>query len=172
MKTEVSYVKSPQRRGTSEDWPLDLRWKAQIKSSTTPKWYAAGTLGSKIKGRDLKKSRSPWIHPIHDTPRFIETKGYAKSNRGHPYLICRSGFISSRFNPSRLLLDQRLDASHYPPPRQHLSRGGGAQPMRRRHRRCTRHITPARYSSIPCDHYKVEAMANTTEVIIPVNVEA
>jgi hypothetical protein len=52
MKTEVSYVKSPQRRGTGEDWPLDLRWKAQIKSSTTPNRYAAGTLGSKIKGRD------------------------------------------------------------------------------------------------------------------------
>jgi hypothetical protein len=150
-----------------------LRWKAQIKSSTTLNRYATGTLGSKIKGRDLKKSRSPWIHPIHDTrPRFIETKGYTKSNRGHPYLIRRSGFISSRSNPSRLLLDQRLDASHYPPPRQHLSRGAAAQPMRRRHRRCTRHITPTCYSSIPCDHYEVEAMANTTEVIIPANVEA
>jgi hypothetical protein len=114
MKTEVSYVKSPQRRGTGEDWPLDLRWKAQIKSSTTPNRYAAGTLGFEIKGRDLKKSRSPWIHPIHDTrPRFIETKGYAKSNRGHPYLIRRSGFISSRSNPSRLILDQRPVSNRY-----------------------------------------------------------
>jgi hypothetical protein len=57
-------------------------------------------------------------------------------------------------------------------PRQHLSRGGDAKPMRRRHRRCTRHITLARYSSIQCDHYEVEAMANTTEVVILVNVEA
>jgi hypothetical protein len=48
MKTEVSYVKSPQRRGTCEDWPLDLRWKAQIKSSTTPNRYPMPADGSKI----------------------------------------------------------------------------------------------------------------------------
>jgi hypothetical protein len=47
------------------------------------------------------------------------------------------------------------------------SHGGAAQTMRRRHRRCTRYITPARYSSIQCDHYEVEAMANTTEVVLP-----
>ena len=86
----------------------DRNSTALIRYALILKQYAAATLGSKIKGTDLKKPRSPWIHPIHDTrPRFIETKGYAKSNRGHPYLIRRSGFISSRSNPSRLLWDQR-----------------------------------------------------------------
>jgi hypothetical protein len=37
------------------------------------------TLGSKIKGKDLNKPRSPWIHPINDTqPRFSQPKGYLK----------------------------------------------------------------------------------------------
>jgi hypothetical protein len=44
-----------------------------------PNQYAARTLGSKIKGKDLNKPRSPWIHPINDTqPRFSQPKGYLK----------------------------------------------------------------------------------------------
>jgi hypothetical protein len=75
----------------------------------------------------------------------ISPKRYLSSNRGR----------WSRDQPTGCVL-------HHQP-----SHGGAAQTIRRCHRLCTRYIAPTRYSSTRCDHYEVEAMANTTEVVLP-----
>jgi hypothetical protein len=81
MKTEVSYVKSPQRRGMGEDWSLDLRWKAQIKSSTTPNRYPMPADGSRSNGHPLayqSQSHSRWIQD--QRTRIDPSKGMPTSN--------------------------------------------------------------------------------------------